>query len=148
MRFKFILGIILIFFSFSTFGHEVEMEDKNIEEIVKLRMKNMSSINSLSKKIYIDLNSKNFENLNTNTIELMHNTMDFKNLFPEGSMGGKARKAIWEDKKLFNQYIEMFIKDIDLMIDSIKKEDSVLLNDSFNKMTSNCGKCHKKFKDK
>ena len=47
MRFKFYFTILIITFTFSTFGYDVEIKNQNIEEIVKLRMKNMTTINSL-----------------------------------------------------------------------------------------------------
>ena len=148
MRFKFYFTILIITFTFSTFGYDVEIKDKTIEEIIKLRTKNMSAINSLTKKIYNNLSSKEFKIINENLIGLKHNTMEFKELFPKGSIGGKARKEIWEDKKLFNEYINIFVEDIDQMIKDIDTQDSISLNNNFNIMTSNCGVCHKKFKSK
>ena len=148
MKFKFYLTFLLISFTFSVFSHEIEIGDKSIDEIVKLRMKNMSTISSLSKKIYKNLNFADFKKLNENTIRLKHNITEFKELFPENSIGGKANKIIWEDKELFNEYIEVFLKDVDLMIQDIENQDLTSLNNNFNRMTSNCGTCHKKFKSR
>ena len=143
-----ILNIILITFAMPTLAHEVKMEDKKIEKIVNLRMKNMSTISSLSKKIYKDINSKDFESLNKNLLELQHNALEFKNSFPEGSMGGKSKKIIWDEKDLFNEYADNFLKDINLLIEDNQSQNLEALNVSFGKMTSNCGTCHKKFKSK
>ena len=148
MKFKLYLTTLLIFLTFSIFSHEVKIKDKTIEEIIKLRTKNMSAINSLTKKIYNNLSSKEFKIINENLIGLKHNTMEFKELFPKGSIGGKARKEIWEDKKLFNEYIEVFLKDTMLMIESIENQDFNSLKNNFNQMASNCSACHKKFKSK
>ena len=148
MKHKLYLSIIFIFFTFQIFSHEIELEDKKVEKIIKLRMGNMSAINSLSKKIYIDLNSADFKKINENTIKLKHNVIEFKELFPEGSFGGKSKEIIWEDKSLFNQYIDTFLKDIDLMLQDIENQNIVSLKNNFNQMSSNCGTCHKKFKSK
>ena len=148
MKFKLYLTLLLIFFTFSVVSHEIEIEDHEINKIVKLRMKNMATINLLSRKIYKNLSLADFENLNEDVINLQHNILEFKELFPKNSMGGKANKAIWENKELFNEYIDIFLNDVDSMIQDIEKQDLISLNDSFNKMTSNCGTCHKKFKSK
>ena len=148
MRFKNYLTILLILFTFTAYSHEVSIKDKNVEEIVKLRMKAMSQINSLSKKIYKNLESADFKKLNEYALELKHNTNEFKLWFPENSIGGKAKELIWKDKKLFDEYIETFLKDINLIIKNIENKDIALLNENFNKMTSNCGTCHKKFKSR
>tara|TARA_B110000116_G_C16727884_1_gene532292 strand:- start:614 stop:805 length:192 start_codon:yes stop_codon:yes gene_type:complete len=63
-------------------------------------------------------------------------------------LGGKAKEAIWEDKKLFKKYIKEFLKDINTMIENIENQNLFLLNNNFNKMTSNCDTCHKKFKSR
>ena len=148
MKFKFYLLILILFFNFTVFSHEINIEDKKIEEIIKLRMKNMSVINALSKKIYKDLNSGDFMILKNNTSELKDNIYEFKQLFPKGSIGGKAKELIWEDKKLFNEYIEAFLRDTDLMIQDIEDQNLISLKNNFNLMTSNCGTCHRKFKSK
>ena len=148
MKFKFYLTLLLVCLTFSVFSHEIEIDDKDIETIIKLRVKNMSTINSLSKKIYKNLDLTNIKNLSEDAIKLKHNILEFKELFPKNSIGGKASENIWEDKELFNKYIEIFLSDVDIMIQDIENRDLTLLNESFNKMTSNCGTCHKKFKSK
>ena len=94
MKFKVCFLILLIFFSFSAYNHEVKIADKNIEEIVKSRMNNMSKINSLAKKMYKNLSDSDFKSLNDNAIKLKHNANEFKKLFPKESYGGKAKKKI------------------------------------------------------
>ena len=78
---------------------------------------------------------------------LLHAAKEFKELFPEGSQGGKASSLIWEDRETFNIYNDNFIKSIEDIAISIENEDSVSLMENFNIMASNCGTCHKKFRN-
>ena len=77
----------------------------------------------------------------------MHAATEFKQLFPEGAQGGKASNLIWEDRETFNLYNDNFIKSIQDIAISIENDDSVSLMENFNIMASNCGTCHKKFKN-
>ena len=80
-------------------------------------------------------------------MNFLHNAKEFKLLFPEGSQGGKASSLIWEDRETFDLYNDNFINSIENIGISIENEDSVSLMENFTIMTSNCGTCHKKFKN-
>lgn len=141
------LFIFLFFIPFIAMAHEVNIEDKNVEEIVKQRMSNMSKIKAYSTKMYPLTMSGEFDEIKIINDELKHIAKEFKHLFPEGSQGGKASSLIWEDRETFNLYIDNFINSIESIGISIKEEDSVSLMENFNIMSSNCGTCHKKFKN-
>ena len=141
------LILFLIFITFSANSHEVNIEDKSVEEIVKKRMANMSKIKAYSQKMYPLTMSGEFDEINELNDELLHAVSEFKELFPEGSQGSKASSLIWEDRETFNIYIDNFIASINNIALSIDNEDSVSLMENFNIMSSNCGTCHKKFKN-
>ena len=141
------LIIFLIFLPFFANSHEVNIEDKNVEEIVKKRMGNMSKIKAYSQKMYPLTMSGEFDEIKKLNDELLHAVSEFKELFPEGSQGGKASALIWEDRETFNIYVDNFISSIKNISLSIENEDSVSLMENFNIMSSNCGTCHKKFKN-
>ena len=145
MKIKLIL--LLIFLPTIVFSHKVSMEDKSVEEIVNKRMGNMSKIKAYSQKMYPLTMSGEFDEIKKLNDELLHAVSEFKELFPEGSQGGKASSLIWEDRETFNIYIDNFIASINNIALSIKNEDSISLMESFNVMSSNCGTCHKKFKN-
>ena len=140
------LLLVLIFLPTIVFSHKVSMEDKSVEEIVNKRMANMSKIKAYSQKMYPLTMSGEFDEINELNDELLHAVSEFKELFPEGSQGGKASSLIWEDRETFNIYIDNFISSINNIALSIDNEDSVSLMENFNIMSSNCGTCHKKFK--
>ena len=50
MIFKILL--FSLFLSFFSHAHEINIEDKNVEQIVKKRMSNMSKIKAYSTKMY------------------------------------------------------------------------------------------------
>ena len=141
------LILLLIFIPFLAISHEVNIEDKNVEEIVKKRMGNMSKIKANSQKMYPLTMSGEFDEIKKLNDELRHAVSEFKELFPEGSQGGKASSLIWEDRETFDLYNDNFIKSIQDIAISIENEDSVSLMENFNIMASNCGTCHKKFRD-
>ena len=141
------LILLLIFIPFFAISHEVNIEDKNVEEIVKKRMGNMSKIKANSQKMYPLTMSEEFDQIKKLNEELLHAVAEFKELFPEGSQGGKASSLIWENREKFNIYIDNFITSINNIALSIENEDSVSLMENFNIMSSNCGTCHKKFKN-
>tara|TARA_X000000368_G_C22973414_1_gene686522 strand:+ start:798 stop:1235 length:438 start_codon:yes stop_codon:yes gene_type:complete len=141
------LILLLIFIPFFAISHEVNIEDKNVEEIVKKRMGNMSKIKAYSTKMHPLTMTGEFHEIKEINEKLLHAAKEFKDLFPEGSQGGKASELIWEDRVTFNLYHDNFIKSIEDIVVSIKDEDSVSLMENFNIMTSNCGTCHKKFKN-
>jgi len=145
MNIKLILLLILI--PFFAISHEVNIEDKNVEEIVKKRMGNMSKIKAYSSKMYPLTMTGEFDEIKLVNEELLHAAKDFKELFPEGSQGGKASNLIWEDRETFDLFNDNFIKSIEDISLSIENEDSVSLMESFNVMASNCGTCHKKFRN-
>ena len=141
------LILLLIFIPFFAISHEVNIEDKSLEEIVKKRMGNMSKIKAYSSKMYPLTMTGEFDEIKLVNEELLHAAKDFKELFPEGSQGGKASDLIWEDRETFNLYNDNFIKSIEDIAISIENEDSVSLMENFNIMASNCGTCHKKFRN-
>ena len=141
------LIILLIFIPFFAISHEVNMEDKSVEKIVKKRMGKMSKINAYSSKMYPQTMTGEFDEIKLVNEELLHSVKDFKELFPEGSQGGKASDLIWEDRETFDLYNDNFIKSIEDIAISIENEDSVSLMENFNIMASNCGTCHKKFRN-
>ena len=91
--------------------------------------------------------SGEFDEIKKVNDELLHAASKFKDLFPEGSQGSKASDLIWEDRETFNIYNDNFIASIENIALSIKNEDSVSLMENFNIMASNCGTCHKKFRN-
>ena len=141
------LLLVLIFLPTIVLSHKVSMEDKSIEEIVNKRMANMSKIKAYSQKMYPLTMSGEFDEIKELNDELLHSVTEFKELFPEGSQGSKASSLIWEDRETFNIYIDNFISSINNIALSIDNEDSVSLMENFNIMSSNCGTCHKKFKN-
>ena len=145
MNIKLILFLILI--PFLAISHEVNIEDKSIEEVVKKRMANMSKIKAYSSKMYPMTMSGEFDEIKEVNEKLLHVATEFKELFPEGTQGGKASNLIWEDRETFDTYIDNFIKSIQDIAISIENEDSVSLMENFNIMASNCGTCHKKFRN-
>ena len=145
---KIFLFIIFLIFPLYGSAHTIELDDKTAEEIINSRMKIMSNVNNLVKKIYKQLNTSDFDLLEKKTLELKHSAKEFKKLFPENSKGGKAKNSIWDDKILFDEYNDNFIDDINLMLIDIDDKNIISLKENFNKMSSNCGACHKKFKNK
>ncbi len=145
MNFK-ILTLSLLF-SFIAVSHEVNIEDKKVEEIVKQRMSNMSKIKAYTTKMYPLTMSGEFEEIKKLNDELLHLAKEFKLLFPEGAQGGKASSLIWEDREKFDLFNDNFISSIENIGKSINDEDSVSLLENFNIMASNCGTCHKKFRN-
>tara|TARA_B000000477_G_C6038412_1_gene204871 strand:+ start:73 stop:510 length:438 start_codon:yes stop_codon:yes gene_type:complete len=141
------LFLLLIFIPSIVFSHKVSMEDKSVEEIVNKRMGNMSKIKAYSTKMYPLTMSGEFDEIKKVNDELLHAASEFKDLFPEGSQGGKASALIWEDRETFDLYNDNFIKSIEDIAISIENEDSVSLMENFNIMASNCGTCHKKFRN-
>ena len=145
MNIKLILFLILI--PFLAISHEVNIEDKSVEEFVKQRMANMSKIKAYSSKMYPMTMSGEFVEIKEVNEKLLHAATEFKELFPEGTKGGKASNLIWEDRETFDLYNDNFIKSIQDIAISIENEDSVSLMENFNIMASNCGTCHKKFRN-
>ena len=146
-RFKIFILIIALFTPSAICAHKVSLEDKTLQEIVNNRMALMQKIKSTSSQISKLLMSDDY-----NTIIEMNNTLlqaakDFKDHFPEGSQYKSASDEIWNDRDTFNQYIDKFINDIEMIDLSIELEDNEMLSDSFKNMAANCGSCHKKFKN-
>ena len=145
MNIKILLLLILI--PFFANSHEVNIEDKSVEKIVKERMANMSKIKAYSSNMYPLAMVSEFDELKLLNEELLHAAKDFKELFPDGSQGGKASELIWEDRETFDLFNDNFIKSIEDIGLSIENQDSVSLMENFNIMASNCGTCHKKFRN-
>ena len=141
------LLLLIIFIPFFAISHEINIEDKNVEEIVKQRMGNMSKIKAYSSKMYPLTMTGEFDEIKLVNEELLHAAKDFKELFPEGSQGGKASNLIWEDRETFDLFNDNFIKSIEDIGLSIENQDSISLMENFNIMASNCGTCHKKFRN-
>ncbi|MDC1054063.1 cytochrome c [Alphaproteobacteria bacterium] len=141
------LLLLIIFIPFFAISHEVNIKDKNVEEIVKQRMGNMSKVKAYSSKMYPLTMTGEFDEIKLLNEELLHAAKNFKELFPEGSQSKKASDLIWEDRETFNLYNDNFVKSIEDIAISIEKEDSVSLMENFNIMASNCGTCHKKFRN-
>ena len=111
MNFK-ILAFLLLF-SFIAVSHEINIEDKNVEEIVKQRMSNMSKIKAYSTKMYPLTMSGEFEEIKELNDKLLHAAQEFKLLFAEGTQGGKASSLIWEDREKFDLFNDNFISSIE-----------------------------------
>jgi cytochrome c556 len=141
------LLLLIIFIPFFAISHEINIEDKTVEEIVKQRMGNMSKIKAYSSKMYPLTMTGEFNEIKLVNEKLLHAAKDFKELFSEGSQGGKASDLIWQDRETFDLYNDNFIKSIEDIALSIENEDSVSLMENFNLMASNCGTCHKKFRN-
>ena len=141
------LLLFLIFLPVFATSHEVNIEDKSVEEIVKKRMGNMSKIKAYSTKMHPLTMTGEFEEIKVVNEEILHAAREFKELFPEGTQGGKASNLIWEERETFELYNDNFIKSIEDISESIQNEDSVSLVENFNIMASNCGTCHKKFRN-
>ena len=145
MNTKLILLLILI--PFFALSHEVNIEDKSVEKIIKERMGNMSKIKAYSSKMYPLAMASEFDEIKLLNEDLLHAAKDFKELFPAGSQGGKASELIWEDRETFDLYNDNFIKSIEDIGLSIENQNSISLMENFNIMASNCGICHKKFRN-
>ena len=141
------LVLFLIFIPFMALSHDINIEDKNVEQIVKERMGKMSKIKAFSAKMYPLIMSGEFDEIKEYNESLLHNAKEFKQLFSEGSQGGKASALIWDDRETFDLYNDNFIESIENIALSIENEDSVDLMQNFNIMASNCGTCHKKFRN-
>ena len=147
--------LTILFIPTTIFAHKVSLEDKSLEEIINKRMAKMQEIKSSSSKIYKLLSSGDFEEINKLNEILLHAAEEFKDLFPEGSLGGGADESIWkiiddpdniEKIDTFKEYNNKFIEDIGMIAISAELEDLEMLNNSFKTMAANCGSCHKKFK--
>ena len=90
---------------------------------------------------------KKFDEIYELNNELLHVANEFKQLFPEGSQGGKASSLIWDNRATFDLYNDNFINSIANIGISIENEDTLALLENFNIMTANCGTCHKKFRN-
>ena len=147
MNIKLILILFVFFIPFIAISHEVNIEDKSVEKIVKERMGKMSKIKAFSTLMYPLTMSGEFDEIKEINNKLLHSAKEFKQLFPVDSQGGKASSLIWEDRETFDLFNDNFIKSIENIATSIENEDSVSLMKDFNIMASNCGTCHKKFKN-
>ena len=147
IHYKIILVIVFFLFSSLVFAHEVTLENKSIEKIVNERMALMQKIKNSSSKIYRLIASNEFEEINELNEILLHSAMEFRNYYPEGSQHKDASDMIWTDRDTFNEYNDKFVNDIEMIALSVELEDAEMLSDSFKEMASNCGSCHKKFRN-
>ena len=141
------LLLFLIFIPFFAFSQEINIEDMSAEDIIKKRTSNMSKIKAYSTKMYPLTMSGEFDEIKEINDMLLNAAKEFKELFPKGSQGSKASGLIWDDKETFNLYNDNFVESIESIAISIVNEDSVSLMENFNIMASNCGTCHKKFRN-
>ena len=146
-QFKTLLLIIALLSSNVIFAHKVTLEDKSLEEIVKNRMALMQKIKSTSSQISKLLQSDDYDTIIELNNTLLNSAKEFKEAFPEGTQYKTASDEIWNDRDSFNEYIDKFINDIEMIGMSIELEDNEMFNSSFKEMAANCGSCHKKFKN-
>ena len=78
-----------------------------------------------------DLNSEDFKLLKDETLELKHAAVEFAGLFPENSEAGNAKKIIWEERELFDEYNNNIINDINSMLADIENKNLSNLKISF-----------------
>ncbi len=146
-QFKIFLLIIALLSPTIIFAHKVTLEDKSLEQIVNYRMALMQKIKSTSSQISKLLQSDDYDTIIELNNTLLNSAIEFKGYFPEGSEFKSASVEIWNDRDSFNQYIDKFINDIEMIAISIELEDNAMFNSSFKEMAANCGSCHKKFKN-
>ena len=144
-----LLKLLFIFALFPSmiFAHKVNLEDKSLEEIVNKRMALMMEIKSTSTKMYRILQTNDYETILELNTTLLNAASEFKNYYPEGSQHKSASDEIWNDRETFNKFNDKFVNDIEMISLSIELEDNEMLNDAFKEMASNCGSCHKKFRN-
>ena len=146
-QFKIFLLIIALLSPTVIFAHKVTLEDKSLEEIVNNRMALMQKIKSVSSQISKLLQSDDYDTIIELNNTLLNSANEFKGAFPEGTQYKSASDEIWNDRDSFNEYIDKFINDIEMIEMSIELEDNEMFNSSFKEMAANCGSCHKKFKN-
>ena len=146
-QFKIFLLIIALLCPNIIFAHKVSLEDKSLEEIVNNRMALMQKIKGISSQISKLLQSDDYDTIIELNNTLLNSAKEFKGAFPEGTQYKTASDEIWNDRDSFNEYIDKFINDIEMIGMSIELEDNEMFNGSFKEMAANCGSCHKKFKN-
>ncbi len=146
-QFKIFLLITALLSPTVIFAHKVTLEDKSLEEIVNNRMALMQKIKSISSQISKLLKSDDYDTIIELNNSLLNSAKEFKDAFPEGTQYKTASDEIWNDRDSFNEYIDKFINDIEIIGISIELEDNEMFNSSFKEMAANCGSCHKKFKN-
>ena len=146
-QFKIFLLIIALLSPTVIFAHKVTLEDKSLEKIVNDRMALMQKIKSISSQISKLLQSDDYDTIIELNNTLLNSANEFKEAFPEGAQYKTASDEIWNDRDSFNEYIDKFINDIEMIGMSIELEDNEMFNSSFKEMAANCGSCHKKFKN-
>jgi cytochrome c556 len=146
-QFKIFLLIIALLCPNIIFAHKVSLEDKSLEEIVNNRMALMQKIKGMSSQISKLLQSDDYDTIIELNNTLLKSAKEFKGAFPEDTQYKTASDEIWNNRDLFNEYIDKFINDIEMIGMSIELEDNEMFNGSFKEMAANCGSCHKKFKN-
>ena len=107
----------------------------------------MQKIKGMSSQISKLLQSDDYDTIIELNNTLLHSAKEFKGSFPEDTQYKTASDEIWNDRDSFNEYIDKFINDIEMIGMSIELEDNEMFNGSFKEMAANCGSCHKKFKN-
>ena len=146
-QFKIFLFIIALLSPTAIFAHKVTLEDKSLEKIVNDRMALMQKIKSISSQISKLLQSDDYDTIIELNNTLLNSAKEFKGAFPEGTQYKTVSDEIWNNRDSFNEYIDKFINDIEMIGISIELEDNEMFNSSFKEMAANCGICHKKFKN-
>ena len=147
IRYKIILILLSLITPTILMGHKVTLEDKSLEEIVNKRMALMQKVKNTSSQIFRLLKTNDNNAILELNETLLHAASEFKDHYPEGSQYKGASDEIWNDRETFNEYIDKFISDIEMISLSVELEDSEMLNDAFEVMAANCGSCHKKFRN-
>ena len=146
-HYKIILIVLSLIIPTILMGHKVTLEDKSLEEIVNKRMALMQKVKNTSSQIFRLLKTNDNKAILELNETLLHAASEFKDHYPEGSQYKGASEEIWNDRETFNEYIDKFISDIEMISLSVELEDSEMLNDAFKVMATNCGSCHKKFRN-
>ena len=107
----------------------------------------MQKIKGISSQISKLLQSDDYDTIIELNNTLLKSAKEFKGAFPEDTQYKTASDEIWNNRDLFNEYIDKFINDIEMISLSAELEDNEMLNDAFTVMAANCGSCHKKFRN-
>ena len=136
----FFIFILFLCFSFKNSSNEINP--------IKERQAAMLLIQKTSKQIYKEINiNKNTLNLKNKIEIILSNTKIFSKFITKEFKGGEAGSEIWNEPEIFKNYQNQFLFDINKLKEKINSNNIENIQDSFNVMISNCGKCHRKFKN-
>ena len=145
---KLVLKFNILFFFLIFFSNGYTNANEEPLEIIKERQILMSSVQKISQKIYKIIKIKKSSNELIDYATLLEDkALLFMNLFPENSKGGESSSNVWSENDLFLEYQRNFIIDIKKFKETVVYNDLDDTYEAFNTMMSNCGTCHKKFKD-